>query len=164
MSTNQLSRSLATLFRELVHGYPDVLVPRVFHRLTARNVLTTEVIDWARGAVQEAVLAAKLMHFAQQEGTPPKHVDGRLLPTFIEGFLPKLPEGRVNVPTGCGAFPSQYDRRGVQPADPATARRAAEARYNVVHFATMPRGGHFPALEQPELWLDDLRAFFRSRQ
>ncbi len=44
-----------------------------------RNVLTTEVIDWARGAVHEAVLAAKLMHFAQQEGTPPKHVDGRLL-------------------------------------------------------------------------------------
>jgi dihydropteroate synthase-like protein len=47
--------------------------------LGIRNVLTTEVIDWARGAVREAVLAAKLMHFAQQEGTPPKHVDGRLL-------------------------------------------------------------------------------------
>ena len=39
--------------------------------LGIRNVLTTEVIDWARGAVREAVLAAQLMHFAQQEGTPP---------------------------------------------------------------------------------------------
>src|ERR671922_1653928 len=29
-----------------------------------RNILTTEVIDWARGAVEEAVLAAQLMHFA----------------------------------------------------------------------------------------------------
>src|SRR5215211_2404661 len=47
--------------------------------LGIRNVLTTEVIDWARGAVRETVLAAQLMHFAQQEGTPPKHVDGRLL-------------------------------------------------------------------------------------
>ena len=47
--------------------------------LGIRNVLTTEVIDWARGAVRETVLAAKLMHFAQEEGTPPKHVDGRLL-------------------------------------------------------------------------------------
>jgi dihydropteroate synthase-like protein len=47
--------------------------------LGIRNVLTTEVIAWARGAVREAVLAAQLMHFAQQEGTPPKHVDGRLL-------------------------------------------------------------------------------------
>src|SRR5258707_1145996 len=41
-----------------------------------------------------------------------RHVDGRLLPTFFEGFLPRLPEGRVSVPTGCGSFPSQYDRRG----------------------------------------------------
>jgi dihydropteroate synthase len=56
--------------------------------LGIRNVLTTEVIDWARGAVQEAVLAAKLMHFAQQEGTPPKHVDGRLLTIKDEEVRP----------------------------------------------------------------------------
>ena len=39
--------------------------------LGIRNVLTTEVIDWARGAVREAVLAAQLMHFAQQERRRP---------------------------------------------------------------------------------------------
>jgi dihydropteroate synthase-like protein len=53
-----------------------------------RNVLATEVIDWARGAVQEAVLAAQLMHFAEQEGTPPKHVDGRLLTIKDEEVRP----------------------------------------------------------------------------
>jgi dihydropteroate synthase-like protein len=47
--------------------------------LGIRNVLTTEVINWARGAVQEAVIAAQLMHFAITRGTTPKHVDGRLL-------------------------------------------------------------------------------------
>jgi dihydropteroate synthase-like protein len=47
--------------------------------LGIRNVLTTEVIHWARGAVQEAVLAAQLMHFATARGTQPKHVDGRLV-------------------------------------------------------------------------------------
>src|SRR3954449_1781972 len=47
--------------------------------LGIRNVLTTEVIDWARGAVREAVAAAKLMHFALEEGTVPKHVDASLL-------------------------------------------------------------------------------------
>jgi pimeloyl-ACP methyl ester carboxylesterase len=31
-----------------------------------------------------------------------------------------------------------------------------------VHFTTMPHGGHFPALEQPALWIDDLRTFFRT--
>lgn len=94
-----------------------------------------------------------------------RHVDGRLLPTFQAGFLPKLPEGRVGVPTGCGAFPSQYDRRGSQPNTNATsAPSLASMRYNVVYSKTMPRGGHFPALEQPSLWLDDLRAFFRDRR
>jgi len=53
-----------------------------------RNVLTTEVINWARGAVRETVLAAQLMHFSQEEGTPPKHVDGRLLTIKDEEFRP----------------------------------------------------------------------------
>ena len=53
-----------------------------------RNVLTTEVIHWARGAVREAVLAAQLMHFAQERGTPPKHIDGRLLTVKDEEFRP----------------------------------------------------------------------------
>ncbi len=85
-----------------------------------------------------------------------RHMNGGLAPTPFP-----RPEGRVSVPTGCGSFPSQYDRR----ADPVNtssveARKAAEARYNVVHFTTMPRGGHFPAFEQPKLWVDDIRAFF----
>ena len=53
-----------------------------------RSVLTTEVIHWARGAVREAVLAAQLMHFAQERGTPPKHIDGRLLTVKDEDFRP----------------------------------------------------------------------------
>jgi dihydropteroate synthase-like protein len=56
--------------------------------LGIRNVLTTEVIQWARGAVREAVLAAQLMRFAQEQGTPPKHVDGRLLTVKDEDFRP----------------------------------------------------------------------------
>ena len=73
------------------------------------------------------------------------------------------PEGRVSAPTGCGSFPRQYDRRG-SPADTisAEARKVAEARYNVVHFTTMPHGGHFPAFEEPKLWVDDIRSFFAT--
>ncbi len=51
-------------------------------------MLTTEVIEWARGTVREAVLAAQLMHFAQEQGTPPKHVDGRLLTVKDEDLSP----------------------------------------------------------------------------
>jgi pimeloyl-ACP methyl ester carboxylesterase len=94
-----------------------------------------------------------------------RHVNGRLLPTFFEGFLPKLPEGRVTVPTGCGSFPSQYDRHGIAPnTDVAAARRSAESRYNVVYVTISPRGGHFAALEQPGVWVQDVRAFFHDQR
>jgi dihydropteroate synthase-like protein len=56
--------------------------------LGIRNVLTTEVIHWARGAVQEAVLAAQLMHFATARGTLPKHIDDRLLTVKDAEFRP----------------------------------------------------------------------------
>jgi epoxide hydrolase len=31
-----------------------------------------------------------------------------------------------------------------------------------VHWTEMPRGGHFAAMEEPELLVEDVRAFFRS--
>jgi pimeloyl-ACP methyl ester carboxylesterase len=88
-----------------------------------------------------------------------RHMLGGALPPspFVQ------PSGRVTAPTGCGAFPSQYDRRSTPATtNTAAARQAAEARYNIVHFATIPHGGHFPALEQPNLWVDDIRSFFHD--
>jgi microsomal epoxide hydrolase len=87
-------------------------------------------------------------------------VNGQLSPAFFATFMPPIARGRVTVPTGCGAFPSQYDNRGLLiNRDPALARRSAETRYNVVHATIAPKGGHFPALEQPQAWMDDIRTF-----
>jgi dihydropteroate synthase-like protein len=47
--------------------------------LGIRNVLTTEVIPWARGAVREVDVARRLMYAAKARGVIPKHVDDRLL-------------------------------------------------------------------------------------
>ncbi|RVC98999.1 hypothetical protein EN749_37045, partial [Mesorhizobium sp. M7A.F.Ca.ET.027.02.1.1] len=41
-------------------------------------------------------------------------------------------------------------------------RSFAEKTYNIVHWTDMPRGGHFAALEEPELMLADLRAFIAT--
>jgi pimeloyl-ACP methyl ester carboxylesterase len=41
-------------------------------------------------------------------------------------------------------------------------RRFAERDNNIVHWSTFDRGGHFAALEQPELFVGDVRAFFRA--
>jgi pimeloyl-ACP methyl ester carboxylesterase len=59
----------------------------------------------------------------------------------------------VEVPTGVAVFPKEIY---------FTPRRWAESRYNVVRWTMMPRGGHFAALEEPELLVDDIRAFFRE--
>jgi len=40
-------------------------------------------------------------------------------------------------------------------------REYAERYFNVQRWTEMPRGGHFAALEEPELLAADLRAFFR---
>lgn len=61
--------------------------------------------------------------------------------------------GRVEVPTGCAAFPKEIS---------FTPRRWLEAAYNLTHFTIMPRGGHFAALEEPALLIDDVRDFFRT--
>ncbi|MBI4391331.1 MAG: hypothetical protein HY575_05550 [candidate division NC10 bacterium] len=47
--------------------------------LGIRHVLTTEVIDWARGAVREVDVARRLMYAAQRRGVTPKFIDDRLL-------------------------------------------------------------------------------------
>jgi pimeloyl-ACP methyl ester carboxylesterase len=62
-------------------------------------------------------------------------------------------EARVEVPTGCAIFPHEMYR---------PPRRWAERLYNVQRWTTMPSGGHFAALEEPRLLVDDIRAFFRG--
>jgi pimeloyl-ACP methyl ester carboxylesterase len=66
-------------------------------------------------------------------------------------FLP----GRIEVPTSVALFPRDYPM-GRPPLE--TAKRW----YNIVRYTPMPRGGHFPALEQPDLFVKDLRESFRS--
>lgn len=45
------------------------------------------------------------------------------------------------------------------PYDPPLPREWAERRVNVARFTEFPRGGHFMAWEEPELYAEDLRAF-----
>jgi dihydropteroate synthase len=49
-------------------------------------VLTTEVIGWARGAVRETVLAAQIMHLAERQARPPKHIDPGLVTSKDESM------------------------------------------------------------------------------
>ena len=61
-------------------GINAVLVG-ICQELGIRAVLTTEVINWARGAVREVDVARRLMHYAVNNGVVPKHIDDRLVTT-----------------------------------------------------------------------------------
>ena len=65
-----------------------------------------------------------------------------------------LPEGaKVDTPTGFAAFPAD-----IAPAPP---REWIERAFNLRRHTIMPSGGHFAALEEPDLLVEDIRAFFR---
>jgi microsomal epoxide hydrolase len=43
----------------------------------------------------------------------------------------------------------------------APVRRLAEQTNNIVHWSEFDRGGHFAAMEEPDLLIGDVREFFR---
>jgi pimeloyl-ACP methyl ester carboxylesterase len=79
-------------------------------------------------------------------------------------------EGREDVPRGVASRPLARDERievpsalALFPADPPSGmpREWAERSYSDLRrFSRMPRGGHFPAMEEPEMLAQDIRSFF----
>ena len=69
-----------------------------------------------------------------------------------EGGRVLSPEGkRVEVPVGCALLPKEFL------AWPP--RTYVERIYNVQYWSEFPRGGHFAAMEAPELLAEDIRQF-----
>jgi epoxide hydrolase len=62
------------------------------------------------------------------------------------------PPATSTVPTGVAVFPREI-------APPI--RRFAELSNNIVHWSEFDRGGHFAAMEEPDLFVADVRDFFR---
>jgi pimeloyl-ACP methyl ester carboxylesterase len=74
---------------------------------------------------------------------------------LFEGGGVQLAEGqRCETPTAIAAF---HDAIG-----PMAPRGWVERAYNVVRWTDHPRGGHFAAMEEPELFVEDVRAWARE--
>ena len=72
-----------------------------------------------------------------------------------EGGLAFGPGERLETPTAFANFPGE-------PLYAAPPRSFAERAYNVVRWTDMPRGGHFAAMEEPDLFVDEVRAWARD--
>jgi epoxide hydrolase len=73
---------------------------------------------------------------------------------YWESFGPgRRAAHKVTIPTGVAVFPKEI----VPPV-----RAWMEATYTGIHhWSELPKGGHFAAFEQPELFINDVRACFR---
>jgi pimeloyl-ACP methyl ester carboxylesterase len=89
--------------------------------------------DWGLGGDPDMVTA----HFP----AGPPGVDTR----------PLLAGERIGVPAAVALFKARFPR-------PYVERAYTDLR----RFTVMPRGGHFPAMEEPRLLVDDLRDFFHG--
>jgi epoxide hydrolase len=97
------------------------------------RILTNVMLYWLTGT---AGSSARLYYETAHAGT------GRGNPT-----QPSM------VPMGVAVFP-----REIAPA----VRRLAERTETIVHWSEFDRGGHFAAMEEPDLLIGDVREFFRG--
>jgi pimeloyl-ACP methyl ester carboxylesterase len=106
----------------------------VERRFTKDQLLTSVSLYWLTGTFHTSV-----RFYAESFRTPWPLVHDRLPP--------------IEVPTAVAVFPRELLR---------VPRRFMERQANLLRWTVMPRGGHFAPSEEPQLMVEDLRAFFRD--
>jgi pimeloyl-ACP methyl ester carboxylesterase len=107
-------------------------------RFTKDELLTNIMIYWMTGTIGSSFLPYY------------DFTNSGALTWMVEAF--KQWTGSSDVPTAFAIFPKDISH---------PPREWAERFFNVQRWTDMPRGGHFAAMEEPELLVDDIRAFFR---
>jgi len=103
-------------------------------RFTKDELLTNIMIYW----VSETINSSMRRYYESRHNPSPRPL--------------KLGQ-RIETPTGIAMFPGELAL--------LVPREWAERCYNVKRWTDMPSGGHFPALEEPALLIEDIRAFLR---
>ncbi len=126
---------VAAWILEKMHGWSDITDEDVESVYTKDQLLTNIMVY----IITKTFNTASWIYYGRREE------GGRLL----------SPDGkRVEVPVACAVFPAEMLRW--------PPRSYAERIYNITQWTVMPRGGHFAAMEQPELLIKDIVKFARS--
>ena len=134
---NDSPAGLAAWIVEKFRAWSDV-DGNVEKKFTKDELLTNITIYWV---TQTANSAGRLYYEARHPVGP----NGERRP-------PSAP-GKVEVPSACVSWPKDVG---------FTPRKWNEAQYNLKRFTILSRGGHFGAFEEPQLYVDDVRDFFRE--
>ncbi|GKQ33937.1 epoxide hydrolase family protein [Streptomyces sp. A012304] len=124
---------------------------------------------------QLAWIVEKFREWTDCEELPEEAVDRDLLLTNVmlywltgtAGSSARIYYERQHTTTGRVAAPQEPSSAptalALFPAEPQIPlRRKAERTENLVRWTSFDRGGHFPAMEEPDLLVGDVRAFFRQ--
>ena len=126
---------IAAWLIEKFHDWSDVAVGDI-EKAHSKDTLLTNIMVYI--ATKTFNSASWIYYGRREEG-------GRIL----------SPKGkRVEVPTGCAVFPKEMLRW--------PPKSYADRIYNITHWTEMPKGGHFAAMEEPEMLINDIREFART--
>ena len=126
---------VAAWILEKMHGWSDLTGGNI-ESVYSKDQLLTNILVYI---VTRTFNTASWIYYGRREE------GGRIL--SAEGK-------RVEVPTGCALFPAELLTW--------PPRSYADRIYNITQWTEMPRGGHFAAMEQPDLLIEDVRKFVRS--
>ena len=120
---------------EKMHGWSDIKDGDI-ESVYSKDILLSNIMVYL---VTKTFNTASWIYYGRREE------GGRLLP---KEDLP------LKVPTAVALFPKEYLEWA--------PRSYVERIYNVQRWTEMPKGGHFAALEQPDLLVKDIREFAKS--
>ena len=101
-------------------------------KYTKDELLTTVTIYWVTGTINSST---RLYYESRRNPLSPGRGE------------------KMKVPSAIAVFPHEISR---------PPREWAERAYNLKRWTEMPSGGHFAAMEEPGLLVEDIRAFFRD--
>ncbi len=131
---NENPVGVAAWFFEKFHGWSDLKNKTIFDIYSKDNLLTNVMIY----LVTNSFNTASWIYFGRRE----------------EGGRAMNIAGKVNTPTGCAVFPKEFLSW--------PPKSYVERLYNVLHWSEMPSGGHFAAMEEPNLLLNDILSFTKK--
>jgi pimeloyl-ACP methyl ester carboxylesterase len=99
----------------------------------------------------DAIIDDIMLYWLPNTGASSARLYWEAMQAMRQGGMPDAP---MRTPAGISMFPGEQIR---------LSQRWAERRFaNLVHFNELERGGHFAAMEQPALLVDEIRATLRQ--
>ncbi|MET7337823.1 epoxide hydrolase family protein [Nonomuraea sp. NPDC005650] len=116
--------------------------------------IAEKFIDWVDPAyplpLDDLLTTASIYWFTRTAASSARFYQEEYTANRAPGTGPALDRTYVTVPTGVASYPGEL----VPPV-----RRWAKEQYNIVRWVEFPAGGHFAALERPDLVVGALREF-----